>query len=83
MAVEGARGTAMETVRCPGEIDCEIPADLDLAEVLAVPIDVGEVSLVLLAVARDDTTYSVEDLDLLEALSAHIGVATGDFDLES
>lgn len=75
-----AAGTAMETVRCPGDIDCSIPSDLGVTEVLGVPIEAGDGTIVLLALVRSDQAYTAEDLDLLESLSAHVGTAVPNLD---
>ncbi|MFB6110431.1 MAG: GAF domain-containing protein [Halodesulfurarchaeum sp.] len=82
VARDAIGSASMEAVRCPGAIDCEIPAEMDVSEVIAVPIEVGDTALVLLALARDGTVYSAEDLDLLEALSAHVGTAVRDLDTD-
>ncbi len=75
VATRVAAGTTMETISCPGDIDCSIPARLDATEVLGVPINAGDASIVLLALTSEAEAYSEEDLDLLESLSAHVGTA--------
>ncbi|MEF8894561.1 GAF domain-containing protein [Halodesulfurarchaeum sp.] len=80
VANEVAAGSPMDTVRCPGDVDCSIPEDLAGTELLGVPIDANDVTIVLLALVRSNDAYTEEDLDLLESLSAHVGTAVPNLD---
>ena len=70
----------METVQSPGDFECSIPESMAAVEVLGVPIDASDSSLVLLALTGPDAAYTEEDLDLLESLSAHVSTALPDLD---
>ncbi len=66
---------SMETVWIPDDIDLALPADMDVEEVLGVPIKDGDTTIVLLSLVASKEAYTDEDLDLLGSLSAHVGTA--------
>jgi len=76
-----AQEPSMETVRCPTDLSCTLPSELGVDELVAVPIAVDTVgTVVLMSLTGSEVTYSDEDLDLLESLSAHVGTALPDVD---
>lgn len=71
----------MSTVRCPEETDCRLPEDSPVDEIVAVPVTAGsDCVAVLLAVPETSESYTDEDVDLLELLSAHMATALSDID---
>lgn len=68
-------------VRFPHDVDLPIPDDLNVREVIGVPIaSAGGETLFLVSFLDEAGGYDTEDLDLLEALSAHVGTALSRID---
>ncbi|WP_259517275.1 GAF domain-containing protein [Halanaeroarchaeum sp. HSR-CO] len=72
---------SLVAVRFPHDADLQIPDDLGIQEVIAVPIaSANGGTLSLVAFLDGDDSYDREDLDLLESLSAHVGTALSRID---
>ena len=81
IGLEVAAGEPLQSVRCPAETACDAPEHPSISEVVAVPVPAGrERAVVLLAVPEARDSYSDEDVDLLELLSAHMATALPDID---
>lgn len=81
LGLEVAAGEPLQSVRCPEETACDAPEHPSISEVVAIPVPAGpERAVVLLAVPEARDSYSDEDVDLLELLSAHMATALPDID---
>lgn len=81
IAREVATFEPMQTVRCPEETTCRPPEGRSIESIVAVPIPAGNGgTAVLLAIPADSNSYSEEDTNLLELLSAHMATALTDID---
>ncbi|MFB6266016.1 MAG: hypothetical protein ABEI31_00020 [Halodesulfurarchaeum sp.] len=71
----------LSVLRCPDEIDCEIPEGFPASQVLGVAVPAGaDATAVLIAVPEAAGEYTGEDIELLELLSAHLSTAISGID---